>query len=180
MRYVFIIVYCVVLGGFTVWMVKRNGADTLAFVASQPLPLNRLLQPGDVTPAPWYKPLRRLKALGPSEREFVGRYATGDVAQGVSVRRETTDTVPNLAARQGSVLVIAGLSRSKLDSVNADACVRLDRDAANVTKVRAVLCPSVPQAQCTAVLDLPSTRLANLQPLIEKAALSVADAVPCQ
>jgi hypothetical protein len=163
-------------------MVGRNGAETLAFVANQLLPLNRLLQPGDVTPASWYKPLRLFKALGPSEREFVGRYATGDIAQGVALRRETTDAVPNLAARQGGVLVIAGLSRAKLDryQVNAETCVHLDGDAANVIKVRAVLCPAAQQAQCAGVLDVASAQLASLQPLIAKAALSVADAVPCR
>src|SRR6266446_5989023 len=125
MRYALIVGYCILLGLLTVWIVKRNGAETLAFVSAHPLPLNRLLKHDDVIPATWYRPLRLLKALGPSEDEFVGRYVMGDVAQGVYLRRDVTDVVPNLSPQLGGVLVVAALPRPNTAGVNADSCVHL-------------------------------------------------------
>jgi hypothetical protein len=92
MRYALIVAWCIVLGILTGWIVKRNGAETLAFVAARPLPLNRLLRHGDVVPASWYQPLRLLGA-GPSEDEFAGRYVMGDMAQGVYLRQDVTDVL---------------------------------------------------------------------------------------
>jgi hypothetical protein len=179
MRYALIVGYCVLLGVLTVWIVKRNGAETLAFVAAQPLPLNRLLKHGDVTPATWYKPLRVLRALGPSEDEFVGRYVMGDVAQGVYLRRDVTDVVPNLSPQPGEMLVIARLPRKIAGGINAEDCVHLDGDATQAIKVRAVLCPAAEQAHCAAALSVPTAQLAGLQALVGKAALSVTEAAPC-
>jgi hypothetical protein len=178
-RYVLIVGYCVLLGFLTVWIVKRNGAETLAFVATHPLPLNRLLKHDDVVPAAWYQPLRLLKALAPSEDEFVGRYVMGDVAQGVHLRRDVTDVVPNLSPQLGGILVVATLPRAKSGGINAEACVHLDGNATDVIKVRAVLCPAAAQSQCSAVLSIPTAEVAGLQALAGKVTLSVADAVPC-
>jgi hypothetical protein len=179
MRYALIVGWCILLGVLTVWIVKRNGAETLAFVATQRLPLNRLLKHGDVMPATWYQPLRLLKAAGPSEDEFVGRYVMGDVAQGVYLRRDITDAVPNLSPQPNAMLVVAKLPRSISGAVNAEDCVRLDRRATDAIRVRAVLCPAAQQADCAAVLDIPIAQLAGLQAVAGKAVLSVTDPVPC-
>ena len=67
MRYALIVGYCILLGLLTVWIVKRNGAETLAFVAAHPLPLNRLLKHGDVVPAnlvPAFAPTEGAGAVG--------------------------------------------------------------------------------------------------------------------
>jgi hypothetical protein len=177
-RYVIIIAYCVFLAFGTYWIADHNGIEALTFIAKNDLPENRLLQQGDVVPGT-FTAIRHSLWIGPGGEEFIGRYPTGHLVGGDSLRLEDTDVVPHLIVEPNRVLIVANLVRAKLDKVNAGSCVYLTGTGPNAFKVATVLCPSPSQAQCVAILSVAANDIAKLQTAAVGAALSIVDSTSC-
>jgi hypothetical protein len=116
------LLYCVALTLGVWWILQRNDLAAMDFVAKRDLSLNRQLQSGDVEAASW----NRLKSLvgAPGADEFVGRYLRGPLPKGAALRKEATDTVPNLTVMPGRLALLSSMLRSMawMSSVRRPAC----------------------------------------------------------
>ena len=172
----FLTLYCVALAFGTWWIVRQQKLAVPEFVASRELPLDRWLRPGDVVPASWLGAKVAALANGPDANSFVGRYVSGDVPKGATLRLEATSAVPLMAARDGHLTLLVTLPRAKLGELNAGSCARLSVKDSKPFSLRTVLCPLSQAADCTAAIDVPVARLAEIG---TPAALAVESEAPC-
>jgi hypothetical protein len=167
--------YCLLFTLGVWWIVQRNQMTSKDFLAAKDLPLNHQLRTGDLE-STFANEVKSLVPLGPGTKAFEGRYVHGPVPKGDTLRLDGTDTVPNLTATRGHVELLAMLSRSNADKIDADSCVRLAIKDQTPFKVLATLCPATVHADCTAVIELPLARLGT----IDTTPVTVAAEVPCQ
>lgn len=176
LRGILVTIYCLLLGLGTWWIVRQQKLAVPEFVASRDLPLDRWLRPGDVMPASWLGQQVAELTDGPDAKSFVGRYVTGDIPKGATLRPEATSAVPLMATRDGHLMLLVRLPRASLGDLNAGSCARLSVKDSKPFSVRAILCPLSEAADCTAAMDVPVTRLGEIG---TPAALAVESAAPC-
>jgi hypothetical protein len=162
LRGILVTIYCLLLGLGTWWIVRQQKLVVPEFVATRDLPLDRWLRPGDVAPASWLVQQVATIADGPGAKNFEGRYVTGDVPKGATLRLEATSASPWLAARDGHLTLLAGLPRANLGELNAGSCARLSVKDSKPFGVRTVLCPLSGAADCTAAIDVPLARVTEI------------------
>ncbi len=175
LRGVGIAFYCVLVVVGVWWILHRNRPVPIDFIATRDLPLNRLLQPGDVVPAGWDKSFDAALIGEPRPDDFAGRYVSGDVPKGAMLRLEETASVPIPVQTAGHVALLAMLPRERVRDINAGSCVRLKSTDVKPFLVRTILCPAITQADCAAVIDVPADRLAA----IDAAPIIVDAGIPC-
>jgi hypothetical protein len=184
LRGIFLTFYCLFLALGTWWIVRQQKLAVPEFVASRDLQLDHWLREGDVKSASWVAEKVAALANGPNPNSFVGRYVTGDVPKGATLRLEATSAVPLMAPRDGHLTLLVTLPRARLGTLNAASCVQLSARDSKPFGVRAILCPLSDVADCSAAIDVPLERLSEIgKPTSETgkppATLTVNAEAPC-
>jgi hypothetical protein len=178
LRGIMVAIYCLLLTLGTWWIVRQKKLAVPEFVATRDLPLDRRLRSDDVKAASWLVQQAASLTDGPDTTKFQGRYATGDVPKGAALRLDGTSATLLLAARDGHLTLLVSLPRGSLTALNAGSCARLSIKDSKPFAVRTVLCPASEVADCSAAIDVPLARLAEIGQ--SSAVLSVQADTSCQ
>ena len=144
-RWWFLVIYCTVLFGGTLWIVASHtpALPPMNFTATHALDANRLLQPGDLAPGP-----------------EGGRYLRSKLAAGERLHSDGTSALPKLTVGKATLPVALAVPRALVDSGDANAggklhiCQGKKDPVEAAVGVQAAICAGS-EAMCIAVLDVP-------------------------
>jgi hypothetical protein len=177
-RGIAVLVYCLLLTAGTALIIYRSRPADPEFVTSRNLPSNWRLGGDDVIAARPGGATAMVAGRATDSSAFIGRYyVLGPLLKGQAIRFDETDTVPRLVNRPGYLSVQADLPSDQAKTINADSCVSLSAATARTFHVQSMLCPTMPRAACTAVVEVPVEALGDFAQI--KDALSVTHAADC-
>jgi hypothetical protein len=149
-RWWFLVIYCAGLFGGTMWIYAKHAPPLppMNYTATLALEANRLLQPGDLAPAP-----------------EGGRYLRGKLAAGARLHGDGTGTLPALTVGKATLPVALAVPRTLMISgeANAGGQLRICQGKKDLVEaavgVQAAICAES-EAMCIAVLDVPVEKAA--------------------